>query len=64
MLQLGHVCSWEARYFLRRAPFLSPPQVGAIVRQGGRPEVPPRSELPGPDTAGWDSLDAYVQLMR
>ena len=39
-------------------------QVGATIRQGGRPEVPPREALPGPDTASWVGLDAYVQLMR
>lgn len=39
-------------------------QVIATIRQGGRPEVPLREELPGPDTAGWAGLDAYVQLMR
>ena len=31
---------------------------------GGRPDVPPREALPGPDTAGWAGLDAYLQLMR
>ncbi|KAI7842018.1 hypothetical protein COHA_004219 [Chlorella ohadii] len=43
---------------------MSPIQIGATVRQGGRPEVPPREALPGPDTASWAGLDAYVQLMR
>ncbi|KAI7844168.1 hypothetical protein COHA_002303 [Chlorella ohadii] len=43
---------------------MSPFKVGAIVRRGGRPEVPPRDQLPGVDTAGWTGLDAYVQLMR
>ncbi|KAI7844166.1 hypothetical protein COHA_002301 [Chlorella ohadii] len=42
----------------------SPFKVGATIRRGGRPEVPPREQLPGPDTAGWAGLDAYVQLMR
>ena len=41
-----------------------PLQVGATIRQGGRPDVPIREALPGPDTAGWAGLDAYVQLMR
>ncbi len=26
--------------------------------------MPPREALPGPDTASWAGLDAYVQLMR
>lgn len=39
-------------------------QIAAVVRRGGRPEVPPREALPGADTAGWDGLDDYVQLMR
>ena len=29
-----------------------------------RAGVPPRKELPGPDTAGFAGLDAYCQLMR
>ncbi|PRW05806.1 Serine threonine- kinase CTR1 [Chlorella sorokiniana] len=43
---------------------LSPFKVIAAIRQGGRPEVPRREALPGPDTAGWAGLDDYVQLMR
>ena len=39
-------------------------QLGATIRQGGRPEVPAREALPGPDTVAWAGLDAYVQLMR
>ena len=39
-------------------------QVGATIRRGGRPDVPPSSELPGPDAASWAGLDAYLQLMR
>ena len=39
-------------------------QVGAAIRQGGRPEIPPRDALPGSDTATWAGLDDYVQLMR
>lgn len=29
-----------------------------------RPEVPPREELPGPDSATFSGLDAYLQLME
>eukprot|EP00887_Chlorella_sp_A99_P003665 scaffold7.g3665.t1 len=39
-------------------------QIVGIVQGGERLAVPPRSELPGPDTAGWVGLDAYVALMR
>ena len=39
-------------------------QVIATIRQGGRPEVPPREALPGANTAGWNGLDDYLQLMR
>ena len=45
-------------------PALACIQVGATIRRGGRPEVPPREALPGPNTAGWAGLDTYVQLMR
>ena len=39
-------------------------QVGSTIVAGVRPEVPARKALPGPDTAGWAGLDAYMQLMR
>ena len=45
-------------------PLAHPMQVAATIRRGGRPDVPPRAALPGPDTAGWAGLEAYVQLMR
>ena len=38
-------------------------QLAAIIREGARPEVPPRDELPGPDT-DWGGLDDYVSLMQ
>lgn len=34
------------------------------VVAGGRPELPARQELPGPDTAVFAGLDDYCQLMR
>lgn len=43
---------------------MSPFKIGATIRQGGRPDVPPREALPGPDTAAWGGLDSYVCLMR
>jgi hypothetical protein len=43
---------------------MTPFKLGATIRQGGRPEVPARDQLPGPDSASWAGLDAYVQLMR
>lgn len=39
-------------------------QIVQLVAAGGRPEVPPRRALPGPDSAGFAGLDAYCQLMR
>ena len=39
-------------------------RVSHHVLAGGRPELPPREELPGPDTAGWEGLDEYCQLMQ
>lgn len=43
---------------------LCPLQIALLVLQGDRPEVPPREALPGPDTAAFVGMDAYVQLMR
>lgn len=54
-------------FFLRAQPWvgggLSAFQIGHAVVSGERPPVPPRDQLPGPDTAGWAGLDAYLQLM-
>lgn len=35
-----------------------------IVINGGRPEIPPWQQLPGPDTAKFAGLHSYVRLMR
>ena len=42
----------------------NPWQLVSHVMAGGRPEVPPRQALPGPDTASFAGLDDYVLLMR
>ena len=39
-------------------------QIPQLVINGGRPEIPARPNLPGPDTASFASLDAYLDLMR
>ncbi|KAL4441802.1 hypothetical protein ABPG77_003718 [Micractinium sp. CCAP 211/92] len=39
-------------------------KIALLVLQGERPQVPPYEALPGPDTASFAGLDAYVQLMR
>ncbi|KAL4434012.1 hypothetical protein ABPG75_000453 [Micractinium tetrahymenae] len=39
-------------------------KIAMLVLEGGRPAVQPREALPGPDTAGFEGLDAYLQLMR
>ena len=36
------------------------PRIGA----GERPHVPPSDQLPGPDTASFAGLDAYIALME
>ena len=36
---------------------------GALFH-GNRPQLPPRDELPGPDTAAFAGLDAYIALMQ
>lgn len=48
---------------------LNPPappllQLVSYVTRGGRPEVPPREQLPGADTPQFDGLGAYVDLMQ
>lgn len=34
------------------------------VLQGERPPIPPRRELPGPDTLAFSGLDAFITLMK
>eukprot|EP00887_Chlorella_sp_A99_P004358 scaffold15.g4358.t1 len=34
------------------------------IMSGGRPVVPPRDQLPGPDDAWFEGLDAYIVLME
>lgn len=40
------------------------PQIRRKVLDGGRPEVPPLTELPGPDNHTFAPFEAYCQLMR
>lgn len=35
-----------------------------MVSEGGRLEIPSRDQLPGPDTATFEGLDSYIDLMR
>ena len=44
--------------------FLSLLQLYPRIEAGERPPVPPRDQLPGPDTAGFAGLDAYTALMK
>lgn len=37
--------------------------VGRLMA-GAELPIPPRGQLPGPDTAGFQGLDAYVALVR
>ncbi|PRW51177.1 Serine threonine- kinase CTR1 [Chlorella sorokiniana] len=60
-LVLFELLTWRLPWTLTN---VTPFKLGATIRQGGRPDVPPRNQLPGPDTAGWAGLDAYLQLMR
>ncbi|KAL4450218.1 hypothetical protein ABPG77_010887 [Micractinium sp. CCAP 211/92] len=39
-------------------------QIGAKIVAGERPVIPPREELPGPDSATFAGLEAYCQLVR
>lgn len=42
---------------------IPPYRVPVLVNAGKRPAIPPRGELPGPDTASWQGLAAYCRLM-
>ena len=61
---VNHCCGHRTRAVIYMSVIFLSLQVGATISAGGRPEVPPREALPGPDTPGWPGLDAYVQLMR
>lgn len=49
-----------------RTPFhnMSEYRVAGYVLDGGRPVVPPLDELPGPDTAQFAGMEAYIELMQ
>ena len=40
------------------------PQVGAKVVRGERLAIPPKQALPGPDSAVFEGLDAFCQLIK
>ena len=42
----------------------NPWQIVSLVNSGGRLEIPALDRLPGPDTATFNGLDAYCQLLR
>jgi serine/threonine protein kinase len=42
----------------------APWAIAAKVGAGGRPELPDRSDLPGPDGATWAGLDEYTALLQ
>ena len=44
--------------------FNARPQIRRKVLDGGRPEVPPLAELPGPDNDTFAPFEDYCQLMR
>ncbi|PRW60140.1 Serine threonine- kinase CTR1 [Chlorella sorokiniana] len=44
--------------------FDTPFQIMFAVLQGERPAIPPRHELPGPDTLAFAGLDAYIALLK
>lgn len=57
---------WEILTWQQPFHHLNIHRVGLHVLEGGRPEVPPISELPGSDTPQFalHGLDAYLRLMR
>lgn len=54
---------WELLVWRRPWEGLQVYQIPVLVSSGGRPEVPPREELPGADPPDPASLDAYCALM-
>ncbi len=49
---------------LHLSPAHPPCQMRLSALSARRPDIPPREELPGADTAAFAGLDAYVGLMQ
>lgn len=70
MLQVAVLCLVVERIHTWRSlvenSMCIPPcmQIMYAVLQGERPAIPPRHELPGPDTLSFSGLDAYIALMK
>lgn len=60
---LWELLTWQLPWSEDGVPW-QPFQVMYAILQGERPAIPPRRELPGPDTLAFSGLDAYCQLMR
>lgn len=58
------VVMWELLTWELPWGVTNPWQVVTMVMEGGRLTVPPREQLPGPDTETFVGLDDYIELMR
>ena len=58
------VVMWELLTWELPWGVTNPWQVVTMVMEGGRLTIPPREQLPGPDTDTFVGLDDYVDLMR
>ncbi|KAL4421962.1 hypothetical protein ABPG77_007904, partial [Micractinium sp. CCAP 211/92] len=58
------VVMWELLTFQCPWPHTSPWALVGKLMDGHRLAIPPRDQLPGPDTASFAGLDAYIALMQ
>lgn len=55
---LWELLSWQLPW-----PDVNHWQIVNLIENGGRPEIPADARLPGPDTATWPDLSAYIHLI-
>lgn len=57
-------CLWELLTWTLPYGTSNPWGIVSAITRGVRLEIPPRNELPGPQSGNWVHLDSYIQLMQ
>jgi len=58
------VCMWELLTWKIPYGISNPWGIVSSITRGERLDIPPKNELPGPQSGDWVHLDSYIQLMK